>query len=279
MVPNISNRFFQSFQEITMNCCLLLLITFLNWSFACDTRNPLTCKLDDSIIIADASNCSSDGSITCDGVVYPKGTYGTLDDDDSVLRGCICKIKVCVRLCCPNGHIFDDVNCIAYEAGTKFEVKIDQSDQTSVSILNLNQHPNYVFLNQSSSVCKHHFPADEQFQFLEVFIFAWIFCDHFSTRRIFVAIFLLHCRRKEFCLKTNGKTTMSIVLQLRKEQMVRCTWTLKYVQMWIWRHCECTKMLLQIELNFHLYSIEILKKKHFSFNFRGVDFVLPYCKC
>lgn len=150
-----------------MKCWLFVVFVLINGGNACETHNLLTCKLDDSIIITDASNCSLDESITFDGVVYPKGTYGTLYGEDFVLRGCICQIKICARLCCPYGQILDGTNCIPYEAASNVTIEVEVKVKDQIQTIILNENQNYALLTQNGP-CAKHFSTNRHFLFSKV---------------------------------------------------------------------------------------------------------------
>lgn len=78
--------------------------------------SPIPCELYDSTVI-DGGRRLSNGSIKYDGVMYNPDQYATIDssiiDDFEIvsvknhIRGCVCNIKKCIRLCCPYGHFFN----------------------------------------------------------------------------------------------------------------------------------------------------------------------------
>lgn len=148
-----------------MKCWILILFSFWPWSYACDKQNLLTCKSYESIVITDASNCSLDESITFDGVTYPKGTYGVLYGEVSILRGCICNIKPCARLCCAYGQILDNMICKTHESALNFDIQVKVRDQPD--IVKLDQNKNYALLEGPN--CKNHFSTDGNFEFSKVF--------------------------------------------------------------------------------------------------------------
>jgi len=98
---------------------LLVIVTKSNAYFD-DLNKP--CKFLDSINITDGSFDEDDDSITHDGIYYPKGYYAEYDYEfvnesyrQSVAqhwRGCTCKLKPCVRMCCPRGQILDRTQCL-----------------------------------------------------------------------------------------------------------------------------------------------------------------------
>lgn len=78
--------------------------------------SPIPCEFYDSTAI-DGGRRLSNGSIKHDGVMYNPDQYGTIDysitdnfEQVSVrnhIRGCVCNMKKCIRLCCPYGQFFN----------------------------------------------------------------------------------------------------------------------------------------------------------------------------
>ncbi|XP_075220887.1 G-protein coupled receptor Mth-like isoform X2 [Lycorma delicatula] len=66
------------------------------------------CELDLSVLI-ESSKIIHDDLITNDGTKYPKGTYWK--DKQGNIRGCICKIKRCIRKCCPSSQSIINETC------------------------------------------------------------------------------------------------------------------------------------------------------------------------
>lgn len=54
------------------------------------------------------------GSVSADGILYPQNlTYKNKTDGQVHLRGCICKLKTCMRKCCPLGQAYkNDYDCV-----------------------------------------------------------------------------------------------------------------------------------------------------------------------
>lgn len=78
--------------------------------------SPIPCAFYDSTMI-DYGRHLNNGSIKYDGVMYNPDQYGTIyhsltnNDFEKVsvkneIRGCVCSVKKCIRLCCPYGQFF-----------------------------------------------------------------------------------------------------------------------------------------------------------------------------
>lgn len=76
----------------------------------------IPCEFYDSTVIEGGRRLSN-GSIKHNGVMYNPDQYGSIDysitdDFEKVsvknhIRGCVCNIKKCIRLCCPYGQFFN----------------------------------------------------------------------------------------------------------------------------------------------------------------------------
>ncbi|XP_043064867.1 G-protein coupled receptor Mth-like [Drosophila ficusphila] len=113
----------------------------------------IDCDFFDTVSLS-AEQRLSDGSYSYNDVIIPANLTGTYDfrilpdgQRENVaihIRGCICKVKTCVRFCCPPDHLFVDSQCL-------------KNDMTEVELdpfLN-------VTLNDGSVVKKHF--ADDVF--------------------------------------------------------------------------------------------------------------------
>lgn len=98
--------------------------------------NNLPCDFFDSINITDGA-LHSDLSITYDNITFQKNQYAKIDyilegetkthTSMPYLRGCICNIKPCMRLCCPSQVLFDE-NTLKCTNQTHAAAKLFESD-------------------------------------------------------------------------------------------------------------------------------------------------------
>lgn len=110
----------------------------------------------------DSTNISSgirnrNGSISFEGVEYPSYLYGEVNyilknEDESVpvkkhIRGCLCRIKKCIRLCCPRGQLYDEdfEVCLPNKAAKNLEAEVyaDSKSHEKTTII-LDDHFGYV---------------------------------------------------------------------------------------------------------------------------------------
>ncbi|XP_055304984.1 probable G-protein coupled receptor Mth-like 10 isoform X3 [Sitodiplosis mosellana] len=124
---------------------LIGMLLSVNLSIALD---ELPCHFLDSINITDGNRLANDDSIEFNGLVYSRKQYAEInyvllrDGTDQItvdpyIRGCICNIKPCVRLCCPLGTLnTDDTDitvCQDHDKGNKFEAEvIHKNNETKV---------------------------------------------------------------------------------------------------------------------------------------------------
>lgn len=117
----------------------------------------LPCDFLDAINITDGVRLEN-GIILHDGVQYPKDQYaevnyilengGTRVPVKSYMRGCLCNIKKCIRLCCPYGQFVDlsiqvGKKCRPDDAAKNFESEIEGNNQ-ELSTVKLHDHFGYV---------------------------------------------------------------------------------------------------------------------------------------
>ncbi|XP_055296031.1 G-protein coupled receptor Mth2-like isoform X2 [Sitodiplosis mosellana] len=131
---------------------VLIVLTCINWSTALKT---LPCDFFDSNNITSGIR-QSDDSIFFDGVIYPEDQYATVDyvlnkgrstDAKPHIRGCICNIQSCLRLCCPLGSIHNMENgtmvCREHEAAKNFEGEVLHANNET-DVVTLDDHFAYV---------------------------------------------------------------------------------------------------------------------------------------
>lgn len=94
------------------------------------------CKFRESINITDGIE-DSDGNVMYDTIVYSKQEYGTYDYEfvnesfrqpaTPHRRGCICRKKTCVRLCCPKGERVNE-GCKKEDGLDKLQIPVFYSE-------------------------------------------------------------------------------------------------------------------------------------------------------
>lgn len=110
-------------------------------SFVSDNLN-VPCKFLDSINITDGIQ-NVDGSITFDEITYTSDNYGIFNYEfvnetyrrPAVphLRGCTCRVRPCVRLCCPRGHIVGN-GCEKYDQSHNLSIDIWNSENETSTV-------------------------------------------------------------------------------------------------------------------------------------------------
>lgn len=102
-----------------------------------NASNELPCHELDSVDITDGLR-QQDESIMFDNNVYPQDQYATVDyilvngekqfDDYVHIRGCACKNKPCIRLCCPKGTYRENNNgtkeCVPHHEAQNFYAEV-----------------------------------------------------------------------------------------------------------------------------------------------------------
>lgn len=146
---------FQSSNCTAMYCnkCVFCLWILVNIKF-CQTflfGKKLPCHFYDSINITNGVR-HSNNSITFNGIEYPPDqysemTYDLINNIESIkvhtyIRGCLCAVRSCIRLCCPFGSFVDEmmengIKCRTNDTAKKVKFKvIDSNNQTKLNYLN-----------------------------------------------------------------------------------------------------------------------------------------------
>lgn len=118
----------------------------------------LPCEYLESVNITDGANLDN-GQILHDGVVYPKELYAKINYEMDYLgktrhivqpyvRGCLCRIKPCIRLCCPRGQFVDltqktGKKCRKHDAAKNYASEMINQYNRTVSIV-LDDHFGFV---------------------------------------------------------------------------------------------------------------------------------------
>lgn len=114
---------------------LLIIVNVAQSNAYLDNIN-VPCKSLDSLNITDGDQNINDGSITFNGIVYPKTLYGTYDYEfvnetyrqpvAPHVRGCGCDRNPCIRMCCPRGQFLTkkDRHCVASDRVYNLSVSV-----------------------------------------------------------------------------------------------------------------------------------------------------------
>lgn len=147
------------------NLLILLLVGVLRSQ---QSTVGLPCDFFDSTNITDGIK-QSDGSILFDGTRFSSDQYATVDytfekgiksDVEQHIRGCVCHLKPCIRLCCPLGSFFDPTittgsRCREDARARLFEGDVrDAKNQTNRVVLD--DHFAYVH----ERTCQYYIPTD-----------------------------------------------------------------------------------------------------------------------
>lgn len=121
---------------------VLLLIVIARSSDAARDNLDVPCRFRDSINITDGVR-DSDGNIIFENVTYGKNDYGTYDYEfvndierrsvESHIRGCVCRLKTCVRLCCARGEHFQS-GCTRNESFYDRQIALMDRENASVDL-------------------------------------------------------------------------------------------------------------------------------------------------
>ncbi|XP_055307932.1 G-protein coupled receptor Mth2-like isoform X2 [Sitodiplosis mosellana] len=158
------------------------------------------CDFADSININDGE-LQSNNSIIFNGIEYPPNQYFRhIDGIERELRGCICNIRNCIRLCCPHGSFTismkkEEVKCEQNEKARNFQAEVsDENGQTKIQ--NLDQHFGYV-----DRICKVHYrPEPEDFIITHT-------GDVLAENQTY--------NHREYCIKISSNETKGIYLEAK----------------------------------------------------------------
>lgn len=157
----------------------------------------LPCHFHDSINITDGIWSPKDETIEFNNVIYQKNEYGkidyVLDNDmenvtvDPYIRGCICNIKRCLRLCCPLGTVNKRENrttvCREHEKARDIQAKV-LHENDKIEVVPLSRYFTYV----EGHPCQFLY-RDHDFQITHVRIIV------FHTSFLFQVTEILFCRK------------------------------------------------------------------------------------
>lgn len=126
---------------------ILLVIVAKSNAYLDNLNKP--CKYLDSINITDGSFDETDESITFEDIYYAKNMYAWYDYEfvnetyrqktADHLRGCTCKLKPCVRMCCPRGQFLFRTSCYANDSVSDLPISVtnDEGDFVEEKIFDL----------------------------------------------------------------------------------------------------------------------------------------------
>lgn len=134
----------------------IIVILYAINSNAFSLHGGLPCDFFDSTNITDGVS-DADGVILFEGVSYPNHLYaevgyvlenrknGTVKVPKPLhMRGCLCEIKKCIRLCCPHGQFMNSLGeCYRHEAANQLETEVYQGVNDHTTVV-LNDHFGYV---------------------------------------------------------------------------------------------------------------------------------------
>lgn len=139
-------------------------LLFLN-IFASGLEKP--CDIIDSIRINDGV-LQPNKSIILNGIEYPEDQYMK---EGNELRGCICNIGKCIRLCCPHGTFtakmqFEEVQCSQSNAARNFQINL-RDENGQIKSGDMDQNFGYV---DRIIGCWYYWPDSENFEITPVSI-------------------------------------------------------------------------------------------------------------
>lgn len=155
-------------QDLKMHSaiCIIIFVIGIVIILNANERNQLPCKYLDSINITDGIR-QADDSIELNGMVFTKDQYAHIDFvlENGVthqivppyMRGCVCRMKSCVRLCCPLGSFYQNRSCHRHNNHVqRLEATVlDEHKHTKTIILD----NHFAYVNDRS--CRQRYIADE----------------------------------------------------------------------------------------------------------------------
>ncbi|XP_055605584.1 G-protein coupled receptor Mth2-like [Uranotaenia lowii] len=150
-------------QKLKYFCTFLVIFGFR--SIAADS---LPCDFMDSVNITDGVRDSL-GNILHNGIQYKPKYYRTIDYDyqnfsnkkfvQEYIRGCPCAVRLCVRMCCPEGHVLVERRCVLSEAPMVVQVNTTLfNPERNSEVFDLTQNRMYGFL--FGKPCEHMYELD-----------------------------------------------------------------------------------------------------------------------
>jgi Methuselah N-terminus len=147
-----------------------------HWLFAIavvfGVSNTDSCDLLDSVPIVGGYITMPSGELLHQGVTYSSDqifnstktlSNGTAVSAELHLRGCLCKVVQCIRLCCPVGYISDEGNCTRYEGVIPYHATVDIADSAGkFENVNLATHNDYKHRLATSKPCQFMYGLDPE---------------------------------------------------------------------------------------------------------------------
>jgi hypothetical protein len=130
--------------------------------------NSKYCDLLNSIPIEGDHYTLPDGSLLYKGVTYKNDQWtnsstkfvnGTEVEADRHLRGCLCDITECIRLCCPVGHVLVEKTCIKYNGTFKLNMDVYNNSGQNRNV-DLSADSNYKQRLLSGKPCSQMYNLD-----------------------------------------------------------------------------------------------------------------------
>lgn len=152
-------------------------LTFANHISGFLQTSDLPCNFLDSVNITDGVRLKNN-RILYNGVEYPQNQYAKVnytlkngnisEPSEPYIRGCLCNIKRCIRLCCPYGQFVDTSikvgkKCRVDEAAKNFESEIEETDG-KISKIMFDDHFGYV----DDRPCPQFFSIEHNYTLLHV---------------------------------------------------------------------------------------------------------------
>lgn len=129
--------FTKSSPSVWMKSTTILIAFCITSSYAVPSEQKLPCDYLDSINITNGIR-HENKSISFEGVEYTNHLYAEVDfvienrANESLrvpvqpyLRGCLCKIKKCIRLCCPIDHYYNNSSGICFRNESAKKMVLD----------------------------------------------------------------------------------------------------------------------------------------------------------
>ena len=93
------------------------------------------CTISHSVVLTNYT-LFDNGSLldVSENLLYPAGYFWT--DTNSIVHGCICLLKTCVRKCCPEGMTFEENDCVPSDLPLLYPFELTFIDETTFEPLN-----------------------------------------------------------------------------------------------------------------------------------------------
>ncbi|XP_055702005.1 G-protein coupled receptor Mth2-like isoform X3 [Phlebotomus papatasi] len=144
----------------------LLTLVLLQWSLVAPqtlVKEPpgMPCSFFDTVNITDGIQ-DADGNIVFDGITYPPNLYAEYDYElvnkttkypmEPHLRGCICRVKNCIKYCCPKRQISYNRECIESNDNSAVIVDVIEEDGNVTNSVDVEKRFGVVYGKPCSSM-------------------------------------------------------------------------------------------------------------------------------